>query len=89
MTINPEQIDKLPAAIHNGFIDAFSSSLHTVFLAGVPIAIVAFVLALILKEVPLRGAARQGLEEAVAEASLVETGVDGAVAASALPPLAD
>ena len=39
-------------------VDAYAHALHVVFLAAVPVAAVAFVLALFLKEVPLRGTAR-------------------------------
>ena len=39
-------------------IDAYAHAIHVVFLAAVPVAVVAFVLALFLKEVPLRGTAR-------------------------------
>jgi hypothetical protein len=39
-------------------VHAYAQSLHVVFLAGVPVALAAFVLSLFLKEVPLRGTAR-------------------------------
>ncbi len=51
---NPAQINALPPAIHEGFVQAFSHSLDVVFLVGVPFAVMAFVLSLFLKEVPLR-----------------------------------
>jgi len=51
---NPAQIAALPAPIRHGYVEAFSHSLETVFLIGVPFAIVAFVLTWFLKEVPLR-----------------------------------
>jgi hypothetical protein len=41
-------------------IDAYSHALHVVFLAAVPVAAVAFVLALFLQEVPLRDTSRHG-----------------------------
>jgi EmrB/QacA subfamily drug resistance transporter len=55
---NPAQLANLPPAIHTGLINAVSESLHVVFLAAVPILVVAFFLALLLKEVPLRTKAR-------------------------------
>ena len=54
VSFNPEQLKALPPAIHHGFVEAFAHSLQTVFLVGVPFAVVAFVLTWFLKEVPLR-----------------------------------
>lgn len=51
---NPAQLNALPPPIHLGYVQAFSHSLDTVFMIGVPFAIAAFVLSLLLKEVPLR-----------------------------------
>lgn len=51
---SPALLDRLPAPVHAGFVHAYSSSLHTVFLAAVPISAAAFLLTLFLKEVPLR-----------------------------------
>ena len=51
---SPAALKHLPPAVHSGFIDAFAASIHTVFLAAVPITGVAFLLSLLLKEVPLR-----------------------------------
>ncbi|HET9076475.1 MAG TPA: DHA2 family efflux MFS transporter permease subunit [Acidimicrobiales bacterium] len=53
---SPAALDRLPPAVHSGFIHAYASSLHTVFLWAVPISAVAFFLTLLLKEVPLRQA---------------------------------
>ena len=44
----------LPPGTRMGVIDAFARSLHSVFLWSIPLAIVAFVLALFLREIPLR-----------------------------------
>jgi EmrB/QacA subfamily drug resistance transporter len=55
---NPAVLAKLPVSVHEGYIHAFASSLHTVFLIAVPIAAVAFALTWLLKEVPLRQTAR-------------------------------
>jgi EmrB/QacA subfamily drug resistance transporter len=51
---SPASLAKLPASVHAGYIHAFASSLHTVFLVAVPIAAAAFALTWLLKEVPLR-----------------------------------
>jgi EmrB/QacA subfamily drug resistance transporter len=54
VTASPAQLDKYPPSIHRGFILAFSDSLHVVFLVGAPIAVLAFAMTWLLKEVPLR-----------------------------------
>jgi EmrB/QacA subfamily drug resistance transporter len=51
---NPSQINHLPLAERVVFIDAFSHGLQGVFLAAVPFAVLAFVLSLLMKEIPLR-----------------------------------
>ncbi|WP_243723483.1 MDR family MFS transporter [Actinomadura sp. 7K507] len=54
---SPDEIARLPQPVKDIVRDAFSHSLETVFLFGIPIALVGFVAVLALKEVPLRGAA--------------------------------
>ena len=54
ISASPAQIDALPPAIHHGYVQAFSESLHAVFLIGAPIALLAFVLTWFLKDLPLR-----------------------------------
>jgi hypothetical protein len=51
---NPASLAHLPTAIHTGLINAVSESLHVVFLAAVPILVIAFLLTLLMREVPLR-----------------------------------
>ena len=51
---NPAALQHLPAAVHTGLINAVSQSLHVVFLTAVPILLLSFVLALMLREIPLR-----------------------------------
>ncbi|HEY3611858.1 MAG TPA: MFS transporter [Pseudonocardiaceae bacterium] len=55
---SPAALHRLPAQIAGPVVHAYAQSLHVVFLAGVPVALAAFVLSLFLKEVPLRGTAR-------------------------------
>jgi hypothetical protein len=52
--LNPEQVRKLPPAVHDVFLQAFAHSLHGVFLWGMAIAVIPFGLSWLLKEVPLR-----------------------------------
>ncbi|MHB1487503.1 MAG: MDR family MFS transporter [Acidimicrobiales bacterium] len=54
VTLNPAQLKALPPPIHHGVVLAFSHSLQTVFLIGVPVAVVAFGITWLLQEVPLR-----------------------------------
>ncbi|SDK75366.1 drug resistance transporter, EmrB/QacA subfamily [Nonomuraea jiangxiensis] len=52
---SPEAIQHLPGPIRNIVLESFTRGLETVFLVGVPIAVLGFVCALLLKELPLRG----------------------------------
>jgi len=54
ISATPAHLNSLPPEIHAGFVQAFSHSLSTVFLAGVPFGVAAFVLTLFLEELPLR-----------------------------------
>jgi EmrB/QacA subfamily drug resistance transporter len=71
--LSPEQAKHLPAAVHADFLQAFSHALHGVFLFGMGLALVPFVLSWFLKDVPLRTtlapAAELGVEEAPAGAT--------------------
>ncbi len=54
----PTAVHTLPAALADPFVHIYAVSVQRVFLVAVPIALVAFVLTLFLREVPLRGATR-------------------------------
>jgi EmrB/QacA subfamily drug resistance transporter len=54
----PTALHALPHAVSAPVIQAYSDSLHVVFLAAAPVGLVALVLAFFLKEVPLRDTAR-------------------------------
>jgi MFS family permease len=51
---SPAAILSLPDAVRGPVIEAFARSIDTVFLIGVPIAIIGFAIALLLREEPLR-----------------------------------
>ncbi len=51
----PAQPRGFPPEVHQGLIDAFSNSIHTVFLWAVPIGAAGFLITLLLREIPLRG----------------------------------
>ncbi len=54
---SPDTLASLPAAVQHGIGEAVAHSLHTVFLVAAPVAAVGLLVALTLKEVPLRGPA--------------------------------
>jgi len=55
---NPALVAKLPPALHAGVVQGVSHTVQTVFLIGVPIAAVSFLLSWLLPEVPLRRSIR-------------------------------
>jgi EmrB/QacA subfamily drug resistance transporter len=59
---SPVQVRALPPAIQNGIVEAIARSLHTVFLTALPAAALAFVVALFLRERPLRKVAHIGAD---------------------------
>ena len=54
VTSSPATVHALPPSVRDPIIEAFVRSLHVVFLAAVPIAVLAFVLSLFIPERPLR-----------------------------------
>jgi EmrB/QacA subfamily drug resistance transporter len=52
---NASVLKELPASVADAVLNAFSSALHPVFLASVPLGIVAFALSCVLPQVPLHG----------------------------------
>jgi EmrB/QacA subfamily drug resistance transporter len=63
VTGSPEAIQHLPPAVHDAVIQALANALHVVFLAAVPLALVAFAVTWLLPERPLRATAHIGAEE--------------------------
>jgi DNA-binding MarR family transcriptional regulator len=55
---DPAALVQLPAAVRDGYVQAYASALHMVFLAAVPFALVAFTLTLLLPEISLRETSR-------------------------------
>jgi DNA-binding MarR family transcriptional regulator len=51
---SPAVLERLPAAVHAGYISGYATALQTVFLVGVPFGALAFLLSWTLKDVPLR-----------------------------------
>jgi EmrB/QacA subfamily drug resistance transporter len=61
---NSAELKELPADLREAILHAYSLALHPVFLTAVPVAVVAFILAWFLREVPLRTAAGEQTPEA-------------------------
>jgi EmrB/QacA subfamily drug resistance transporter len=57
LTGSPEEIHKLPDEVRIPLIEAFVRALDTVFLVAVPVAALAFVVALFIPEIPMRSRA--------------------------------
>jgi MFS family permease len=53
-SLSPSALDKLPPAVHSGFVSSYASSLDLVFLIAVPIAGAAWLLTFLLPEITLR-----------------------------------
>jgi EmrB/QacA subfamily drug resistance transporter len=69
---SPTVIRHLPAATHRGVVRALSESIHWGFLAAVPITVVGVVLAMRLREAPLRETSHVGSDPDHAVASELE-----------------
>ncbi|WP_417217041.1 MDR family MFS transporter [Arthrobacter sp.] len=52
-TLDPSVMDKLPPALKDGIVTAYADSLAPVFWYLIPFILIAFVLALLLKQIPL------------------------------------
>jgi EmrB/QacA subfamily drug resistance transporter len=52
--MTPAQLHRLPPSVHQGLIEAFSRSIHPVFVWAIPFAVVGFLITLLLREIPLR-----------------------------------
>jgi MFS family permease len=61
--LNPTEVDQLPPAIHDKVLHAFAHSLSGVFLFGMALSLVPFVLSWFLQEKPLRTTIARETEE--------------------------
>ncbi len=59
-TVNPATVRHLPPALRQAFEDAFAAALHPVFIVAAAVSVLAFALAWLLREVPLRTATQAG-----------------------------
>jgi EmrB/QacA subfamily drug resistance transporter len=75
--LSPDALRALPAQVRSGYLEAYATALHPVFLAAVPLCLIAFAVAWIVPEMRLRTAAG-GAGARVGEG----LGMEGVVAAS-------
>jgi hypothetical protein len=69
---SPAQVRRLPASVHTGIAVSVTQAVHVVFLTAMPIAAVAFLVVLTLREVPLRQ--QQGPPPGAGQAGAVQAG---------------
>jgi EmrB/QacA subfamily drug resistance transporter len=69
-SITPESLDALPGAVRGDVVGAFASAITDVFLLAVPLLVVGFGVAWLLKEIPLRTTAHGAVRLEEAEASV-------------------
>ena len=81
--LSPAPAKALPPDVHADFLDAFANALHGVFLFGMVLAVVPFVLSWFLKEVPLRTTVNRS-----AEVSAEQGPAGGATPAEIVEPAA-
>ncbi|HEX3930282.1 MAG TPA: MDR family MFS transporter [Nocardioides sp.] len=60
LVTTPEGVKSLPAAQHASVVHAYAESLQHVFASAVPVAVLALLVALVLRQVPMRGLTRPG-----------------------------
>ncbi len=87
VSLNPAQLKALPAAVHHGYVHAFTDSLDRVFVFAVPFAALAFALTWLLREVPLRTTAYGDQAHPTAPAEVVRAGAAHSAPGGA-PPVA-
>ena len=58
--VNPKQIDALPPPLRASYLHAFTSSLNTVFEVAAAVALVAFAVSWLIRELPLRDTVATG-----------------------------
>jgi len=89
-SMSPAELHAFPPEVQHGILDSFVRSLHTVFLVGVPIAVVMFVGTLFLKQLPLRSASglqrpSEDLAMAMGEVGSADAEIDEGVLGGSVP----
>jgi EmrB/QacA subfamily drug resistance transporter len=86
VNISPEQVHSLSPEVRHDFLLAFVDALQPVFLVGAGLTLVAFVLAWLLKEVPLRATNRAASDLTAEEVAANGTGAEAIIAPEPAPP---
>ena len=86
INISPTQIHALPPAVRHQFLLAFVDSLQPVFLVGAALAAVAFALAWLLGEVPLRDTLHPDTDPVAQAARAGTTRTEAITLATHIPP---
>jgi EmrB/QacA subfamily drug resistance transporter len=60
LVTTPEGVKRLPAEQHAAIVYVYAESLQHVFVSAVPVAVLALLVALVLKQVPMRGLTQPG-----------------------------
>ena len=71
--VSPAVIGRLPHRVHEAYTHAVAASLHPIFVVAAGIAMFAFVLTWLLREVPLRDSTRPARGQELAGAASAET----------------
>jgi hypothetical protein len=68
----PEAIARLDPPIRQAVVEGIAQAVHTVFLVAVPLAALGFLIALTLREIPLRDTAYVGAEAPARASASIE-----------------
>jgi hypothetical protein len=79
VNVSPAQVHSLPPGLRDAFVQAFVDALQPVFLVGAGVTALAFVLSLLLREVPLRATAHADAGLAANEAIAGGSGAEAVV----------
>jgi EmrB/QacA subfamily drug resistance transporter len=82
VAFSSEALAALPGPLREQMLEGFAAALHPVFFAGAAVGLVAFLLTLLLRELPLATSLRQ---EPVAELAAEEAATSSAVGGPAMP----
>jgi EmrB/QacA subfamily drug resistance transporter len=79
VNVSPAQVHALAPGVRHEFVQAFVDALQPVFLVGAGVTALAFLLSLLLREVPLRATAHAGASLAANEAIAGASGAEAVV----------
>jgi EmrB/QacA subfamily drug resistance transporter len=86
VNVSPAQVHALAPGVRHEFVQAFVDALQPVFLVGAGVTALAFLLSLLLREVPLRATAHADASLAANEAIAGASGSEAVVPAEQLAP---